>query len=126
MTTPLYFALGSAVLALIYGIALISWINRRPQGDDRMRAIARAIQEGASAYLGRQYKTIALVAMVFFLLIGFFLKSWTMGVGFLVGAALSALAGYIGMMVSVRANVRTTEAAKEGLASALAVAVRGG
>ncbi len=126
MTTPLYLALGSAVLALIYGIALMSWINRRPQGDDRMRAIARAIQEGASAYLGRQYKTIAVVAIVVFLLIGFFLKSWTIGMGFLAGAALSALAGYIGMTISVRANVRTTEAAKIGLKEALAVAVRGG
>ncbi|MBI4098700.1 MAG: sodium-translocating pyrophosphatase [Candidatus Magasanikbacteria bacterium] len=126
MTTPLYLALGSAVLALIYGIGLMSWINRKPQGDDRMRAIARAIQEGASAYLGRQYKTIAVVAIAVFLLIGFFLKSWTMGVGFLAGAALSALAGYIGMTISVRANVRTTEAAKIGLKEALTVAVRGG
>ena len=126
MTLPLYLALGGALLALIYSIALIGWINKKPQGDDRMKAIARAIQEGAAAYLGRQYKTIAIVAAIVFFAIGLFLKSWLMGVGFLAGAVLSGLAGYIGMTISVRANVRTTEAAKLGLKEALAVAVGGG
>ncbi|MEK7102277.1 MAG: sodium/proton-translocating pyrophosphatase, partial [Patescibacteria group bacterium] len=126
MSLSLWIALGSAVLAIIYGLALIGWINKQPQGDDRMKAIARAIQEGARAYLGRQYKTIAVVAIIMFVLIGVFLNSWITAVGFLIGAALSGLAGFIGMLISVRANVRTTEAAKTGLAHALRVAVRGG
>lgn len=126
MSLSLWIALGSAVLAIVYGLALVGWINKQPQGDDRMKAIARAIQEGARAYLGRQYKTIALVALIVFVLIGVFLKSWVMAGGFLAGAALSALAGFIGMTISVRANVRTTEAAKAGLSQALNVAVRGG
>ena len=126
MSLSLWIALGSAVLAIIYGLALIGWINKQPQGDDRMKAIARAIQEGARAYLGRQYKTIAVVALVVFVLIGVFLRSWLTAGGFLAGAILSGLAGFIGMMISVRANVRTTEAARAGLPQALNVAVRGG
>ena len=114
-----------AVAAILYGLFLIRWINRLPVGSDRMQAIARAIQEGAYAYLKRQYKTIAYVAVAVFLLLGFLLD-WTTALGFMVGAALSALAGFIGMTISVKANIRTTEAAKKGLATALDVAVKGG
>ncbi|MFH1286779.1 MAG: sodium-translocating pyrophosphatase [Candidatus Magasanikbacteria bacterium] len=114
-----------AVLAILYGIYLISWIKKQPSGDSRMRDIAGAIQEGAKAYLGRQYKTIALVAIAVFILLRIFIDLNT-GIGFLVGAFLSGLAGYLGMMVSVQANVRTTEAAKKGIEKALNVAVKGG
>ena len=118
-------ALLPALLAIVYGIVLISWIMKQPAGDDRMQAIARAIQEGAKAYLKRQYTTIALVAAVVFLLIGFFVD-WITALGFLLGAFCSGLAGIIGMSISVRANVRTAEAAKKGFKEALTLAVRGG
>ena len=124
MTVVLY-AIVPALLAIVYGIILISWINRQAAGDDRMKAIAKAIQEGAKAYLGRQYKTIALVAIVIFVLLGW-QTNWQTGIGFLIGAALSGLAGIIGMNVSVRANIKTAEAAKKGMKEALNVAVRGG
>jgi len=90
-----------------------------------MQAIAKAIQDGAKAYLSRQYKTISIIAVVLFFILGFVLE-WNIAVGFLVGAVLSGLAGVIGMNVSVRANVRTTEAAKSGLAKAFQLAIRGG
>ncbi|KKU25653.1 MAG: K(+)-insensitive pyrophosphate-energized proton pump [Candidatus Magasanikbacteria bacterium GW2011_GWA2_46_17] len=114
-----------AVAAIVYGIALIGWVNKQPSGEEKMKAIARAIQEGAKAYLGRQYKTIAYVAVVIFILLGLFID-WVTAFGFLAGAVFSGFAGLIGMSVSVRANVRTTEAAKKGLREALKVAVRGG
>ncbi len=121
------FILASSVLAIIYGLFVAYRINKLPDGNDKMRAIAKAIQEGASAYLNRQYKTIAYVAAALFLVIGFIPSlGWTMAIAFLVGAVLSALAGYIGMNISVRANVRTAEAARGGLKKALSVAVRGG
>ena len=124
-TVALLCALVPALLAIVYGVVLILWINKRPTGDDRMRAIARAIQDGAYAYLKRQYKTVAWVAGMVFLVLGFTLD-WVTALGFLIGAVLSAVAGIIGMMISVRANIRTAEAAKNGLPAALQVAVRGG
>jgi len=120
-------------IAVIYGVLLIRWLLALPAGDEKMREVAGAVQEGARAYLGRQYRTIAMVGVVVFLIIGVALGlkqgwglGWETGVGFLVGASLSAAAGYIGMMVSVRVNVRTAEAAKKGLGPALSVAFRGG
>lgn len=121
----LLFAVLPALLAVLFGVILILWINKQPGGDDRMKAIARAIQEGAVAYLTRQYKTVAVVAVVVALLLGFLLN-WVTAAGFLVGAFFSAVAGIIGMNISVRANVKTAEAAKKGFSSAFNMAVRGG
>jgi K(+)-stimulated pyrophosphate-energized sodium pump len=121
------FALVCSGVAIAYGIYLTIWLLRQPDGNERMREIARAVQEGASAYLKRQYTTIALVSIVPFLLLGFYHKlGWGTAIGFLVGAALSAAAGFIGMNVAVRSNVRTAEAAKHGLKPALNVAFRAG
>jgi len=114
-------------VAIAYGLGLTIWLLRQPEGNERMREIARAIQEGASAYLKRQYMTIALVSIVPFLLLGFYHKlGWGTAIGFLVGATLSAAAGFIGMNVAVRSNVRTAEAARHGLSPALNVAFRAG
>ncbi|MBU1178849.1 sodium-translocating pyrophosphatase [Patescibacteria group bacterium] len=119
------FIISSSFLAIIFSGWAILGILKLPQGNEKMVQIAKAIQEGAKAYLNRQYKTVALVAAVLFLLIGSLL-GWLTAFAFLVGAFLSALTGYIGMNVSVRANVRTAEAARGGLEKALNVAVRGG
>ncbi|MBI2551377.1 sodium-translocating pyrophosphatase [Candidatus Uhrbacteria bacterium] len=119
-------AILAGIAAIVYGAFLTTWILKQPGGDGKMKGIALAIQEGAGAYIARQYRMIAYIGIVVFLLLGFFLHDWMLALGFLVGAVLSGLAGYIGMMVSVRANVRTAEAAKGGLAKALDVAVRGG
>src|SRR4029450_2559084 len=117
------FALVCAGIGIAYGIGLTVWVLRRPAGSERMRETPRAVQEGAAAYLRRQYMTIALVAIVPFLLLGFYDKlGWGTAVGFLIGALLSASAGFIGMNVAVRSNVRTAEAAKKGLNPALNVA----
>ena len=125
MSQGLVFALLCAVLALAYGILSIRWVLAKPGGNERMREIAAAIQEGATAYLNRQYRTIAVVGVILFLLIFAFLGPLT-AVGFAVGALFSAAAGYIGMSISVRANVRTSEAARDGVNAALHVAFRGG
>ncbi|MBI4435763.1 sodium-translocating pyrophosphatase [Candidatus Uhrbacteria bacterium] len=119
------YALAAGVLAILWGAVLTQWILKRPAGEGKMKGIALAIQEGASAYMARQYKMIAAIGAIIFLVLGFAL-GWTLAIGFLVGAVLSGVAGFIGMSVSVRANVRTTEAAKTGLAAALDVAVKGG
>jgi K(+)-stimulated pyrophosphate-energized sodium pump len=121
------FALVCAGVAIAYGIGLTVWLLRQPEGSERMREIARAIQEGAAAYLRRQYITIAAVSIVPFLLLGFYDKlGWGTAIGFLVGATLSAAAGFIGMNVAVRSNVRTAEAARHGLKPALNIAFRAG
>src|SRR3989339_536314 len=125
MNTPLILSFLAAALAIGYGAILIRWVISRPAGDEKMRSIAKAIQDGAGAYMLRQTKSAAIVAAIVFVLLAIFIDRVT-AVGFLVGAILSALAGYIGMQVSVRANVRTTEAAKSGLAKAFLVAFRGG
>jgi K(+)-stimulated pyrophosphate-energized sodium pump len=125
MSQNLVFALACAAAAILYGAVSITWVLGRPSGNDRMREIAAAVQEGASAYLNRQYSTIGLVGVVLFAVIWYFLGSYTAW-GFAIGAVCSALAGYIGMNISVRANVRTAEAAREGLNAALKIAFRGG
>ena len=121
----LWLAIGSGILAVVYGLLSTQWILKQPAGNERMQEISQAIQEGANAYMNRQYFTIAVVGVVLFVLLGMILN-WATAIGFAIGAILSALTGYIGMFVSVRANVRTAQAATQGVNSALNIAFRGG
>ena len=127
INTIIWVILGAVAVAIIYGLFMVRHILRLPAGNDKMKQIAQAIQEGANAFLNRQYSSIGLVAAALTLVIGFIPSlGWKTAIAFVVGAVLSAAAGYIGMFVSVRANVRTAEAARKGLQKALDVAVRGG
>jgi K(+)-stimulated pyrophosphate-energized sodium pump len=125
MDSSVLLAIGGGAVAVLFAVVLIFAVLRQPPGNDRMIEIAAAIQEGASAYLNRQYTVIAVIGVVIAIVIGFALN-WTTAILYVVGAVCSAIAGYVGMNVSVRANLRTAEAARGGLAKALSVAFRGG
>jgi K(+)-stimulated pyrophosphate-energized sodium pump len=125
MSSIILFALACGILGVIYALFTAAWVLKQDTGSERMRAISDAIKEGATAFLNREYRTVAMVGVVLVILLLIFLGTWT-AVGFIIGAFGSALAGYIGMMVSVRTNVRVAQAAFGGLAKGLRMAARGG
>ncbi len=125
MSLTIVFALICGALGVAYALSTAGWVSKQDAGSERMQQISNAVKEGAYAFLAREYKTVAMVAVVLFIVIFALLNSWT-AIGFLIGTVGSALAGYIGMMVTVRANVRTTQAASKGLQSALTLSFKGG
>ncbi len=125
MTGTLAFALLCGVAGIVYSLIIAAWVVKQDAGSDRMKQISDAIKEGATAFLKREYRTVAIVGVVIFVLLWYFLGKWT-AIGFAIGAIGSALAGYIGMMVTVRSNVRTTQAATKGLQAALGLSFKGG
>ena len=126
-TTILTLAILCGIISLIYGIVSCKWILKQPAGNEKMASIAHAIQQGASAYLNRQYTVISIVGIALFLILGFIPHlGWLTAFAFAIGAILSGAAGYIGMNISVRSNVRTAEAARSGVGKALKIAFHGG
>ncbi len=125
MSIILVFALIAGAIGVLYALVTASWVMKQDAGTERMKAISDAVREGAEAFLAREYKTVAIVAVILFILLAVFLGIWT-AIGFLIGTIGSALTGYIGMMVCVRANVRTAEAARKGLQAALTLSFKGG
>ena len=126
MSVEFFIVFICSILSLLYGGFTIKKILEEPQGSDRMKEIASAIQEGAQAYLNRQYLTISIVGIVIAIILFYLMENPFVSIGFVIGAFLSGLAGYIGMFVSVRANVRTTEAATESLEKALDISFKSG
>ena len=122
----LWLSIGAGALAVLFGVFSTRWILNQSAGNERMQTIAAAVQEGAKAYMNRQYFTISMVGVVVALVLGFSPLGWATAIGFVIGSVFSGSAGYIGMYVSVRANVRTAEAARHGVNPALNIAFRGG
>ena len=125
MTQTLYLIIGAGLLAILYGYIVGKQIMSASPGNAKMVEIAGAIQEGARAYLNRQYTTITVVGVIILIIVTFALGAWV-GLGFFIGSFLSGVAGYVGMLVSVQANVRTAEASRKGLSAGLNIGFKSG